>query len=82
VAHAHSIDPTMAADHELLDRFRSRLRQVHLSSLSGVHHVPFTEADEEVFADVLHRCSDVPWILEARPPERWLAELKGSAGRS
>ena len=26
VAHIHSIDPTMAAGHELLDRFRSRLR--------------------------------------------------------
>lgn len=34
VAHAWSIDPTMAVAHELLDRFRSRLRHVHLSSLS------------------------------------------------
>jgi sugar phosphate isomerase/epimerase len=77
VAHVHSIDPTMAAGHELLDRFRSRLRQVHVSSLTGGRHVPLTEADEEIFADVLDRCRDVPWILEARPPERWLAELKG-----
>jgi hypothetical protein len=75
VAHVHAIDPTMAAGHELLDRFRSRLRQVHLSSLCGGHHVPLTEDDEVLFADVLDRCSDVPWILEARPPERWLAEL-------
>jgi sugar phosphate isomerase/epimerase len=35
VAHAWSIDPTMNVARELLDRFRSRLRQVHLSSLSG-----------------------------------------------
>jgi hypothetical protein len=76
VAHVHSIDPTMAAGHELLDRFRSRLRQVHLSSLTGGHHVPLTEADEELFADVLDRCRDVPWILEARQPERWLVKLK------
>ena len=77
VAHVHSIDPTMAAGRELLDRFRSRLRQVHVSSLTSGRHVPVTEADEEMFADVLDRCRDVPWILEARPPERWLAELKG-----
>ena len=75
VAHVHSIDPTMAAGHELLDRFGSRLRQVHMSSLSDGHHVPLTETDEEVFAGVLERCRDVPWILEARPPERWLADL-------
>jgi hypothetical protein len=75
VAHVHSIDPTMAIGHELLDRFRSRLRQVHLSSLAGGHHVPLAEADEELFAAILERCRDVPWILEARPPERWLAQL-------
>lgn len=76
VAHAWSIDPTMEVARELLDRFRSRLRQVHLSSLSGGHHVPLREGDEELFADVLDRCRDVPWILEAMPPERWAAEMK------
>lgn len=76
VAHACSIDPAMGAAGELLDRFRSRLRQVHVSSLSGGHHVPLTEEDEERFAAVLSRCSDVPWILEARPPDRWLEELR------
>ena len=78
VAHAHSIDPTMELAHELLDRFRTRLRHVHLSSLdeSGVH-VPLTEQDEGTFADVLDRCRDVPWILEAEPPQRWAAQLRG-----
>lgn len=71
VAHAWSIDPTMNVARELLDRFRSRLRQVHLSSLSDGHHVPLRAEDEELFADVLDRCRDVPWILEAVPPERW-----------
>jgi Xylose isomerase-like TIM barrel len=75
VAHAWSIDPTMEVARELLDRFRSRLRQVHLSSLSGGHHVPLRADDEELFADVLDRCRDVPWILEAMPPERWAAEM-------
>ncbi|MGH2945040.1 MAG: sugar phosphate isomerase/epimerase family protein [Solirubrobacteraceae bacterium] len=76
VAHASSIDPTMDVAEELLDRFRSRLRQVHVSSLRGGHHVPLTRDDEERFAAILERCRDVPWILEARPPDRWLAELK------
>ena len=71
VAHAHSVDVTMDAAHELLDRFRSRLRHVHLSSLDNGRHVPLTEDDEGLFAEVLWRCRDVPWILEASPPDRW-----------
>ncbi len=76
VAHASSIDPTMDVAEELLDRFRSRLRQVHVSSLREGRHVPLTRDDEERFARILERCRDVPWILEARPPDRWLVELK------
>jgi hypothetical protein len=69
VAHAKDVDPTMAVAHELLDSFRDRLRQVHVSSLDeDRHHVPLTAADEELFGSVLERCSDVPWILEAPPP--------------
>jgi hypothetical protein len=76
VAHVRSVDATMDAAHELLDRFRSRLRQVHLSSLDDGRHVPLTEDDEALFAEVLDRCRDVPWILEARPPERWAMHMK------
>lgn len=85
VAHARSIDPAMEVAHEMLDRFRSQLRQVHLSSLSDGHHVPLTADDEDLFAAVLGRCRDVPWILEARPPERWADELAATpfvSGRS
>ena len=32
--------------------------------------------DEGLFAEVLDRCRDVPWILEALPPERWAAQMK------
>ena len=78
VAHAHSIDPTMEAASELLDRFRARLRQVHVSSLRESHHVPLTEDDEERFAPILERCRDVPWILEAPPPQRWVRALKAT----
>jgi hypothetical protein len=69
VAHAWSVDPGMALGHELLDRFGDRLRHVHLSSLhdDGAHG-ELRPADEELFAPLLARCRDVPWILEAAPP--------------
>jgi hypothetical protein len=78
VAHAHAIDPSMSVAHELLDAFRSRLRQVHVSSLRDARHVPLTDEDEELFAPVLARCRDVPWILEAPPPRHWASEVKGT----
>jgi hypothetical protein len=68
VAHAKSIDPTMAEGVRILDAFGDRLRHVHLSSLDhDCHHVPLTEDDESLFAPLLSRCRDVPWILEAPP---------------
>lgn len=68
IAHAWSIDPEMSVARELLDTFGSRLRHVHLSSLSDdLHHVPLTIPDEALFGPVLERCVDVPWILEAAP---------------
>lgn len=68
VAHAWSLDRTMGLATELLDAFRSRLRHVHVSSLSSeLHHVPLTADDEELFMPLLDRCLDVPWILEAPP---------------
>lgn len=66
IAHAHSIDHSMAVANELLDAFGPRLRHVHLSSLSDdLCHVPLLPEDEEVFLPLLSRCLDVPWILEA-----------------
>jgi hypothetical protein len=66
IAHAWSIDDTMTVGIEMLDEFRSRLRHLHVSSLSpDLHHVPLTEEDEELFKPLLQRCLDVPWILEA-----------------
>jgi hypothetical protein len=65
IAHAWSIDPTMALARELTDRFASRLREVHLSSLSDGRHVGLTDEHAALFAPLLGRCVDVPWILEA-----------------
>lgn len=68
VAHAKAVDPTLAAGAEILARLGGRLGHVHVSSLdAGCHHVPLTEADEALFAPLLGRCRDVPWILEAPP---------------
>jgi len=68
VAHAKSVDPSMASGEAILDAFGDRLRHVHLSSLDqDCHHVPLTEGDESLFAPLLDRCRDVPWILEAPP---------------
>jgi hypothetical protein len=66
VAHAAAVDPLLDAAHELLDRFRGRLRHLHVSSLDDdQHHEPLSDADETAWAGVLRRCRDVPWILEA-----------------
>lgn len=68
IAHAWSLDATMTLAGELLDAFRTRLRHVHVSSMGpSLHHVPITVSDEELFMPLLHRCLDVPWILEAPP---------------
>lgn len=73
IAHAWSIDRTMRVAEELIDTYKLRLRHVHLSSLSeDLHHVPLTEDHEELFWPLLSRCLDVPWILEAPRPDRWL----------
>jgi hypothetical protein len=71
VPHAASVDPTLGVAREILDRHGARLRHVHLSSLdSDCHHQPLTGDDEQRFADLLERCRDVPWILEAPPVGR------------
>ncbi|HEX4344917.1 MAG TPA: hypothetical protein VHZ31_05090 [Solirubrobacteraceae bacterium] len=68
LAHAKVVDPTMAVAASLLSTFATRLSHVHLSSLDDRDgHVPLTSGDEALFADLLRRCADVPWILEAPP---------------
>jgi hypothetical protein len=69
IAHAWSVDPSMAAGEELLDRLRCRLRHLHVSSLVNGEHASLTAEHERLFAPLLRRCVDVPWILEAPPPQ-------------
>ncbi len=66
VAHAQAVDPTLAVGHEILDRYGSRLRHLHVSALDDRgRHRPMTSADEAALAPLMDRCRDVPWILEA-----------------
>jgi hypothetical protein len=68
IAHAKMVDPTMGVGAELLSAFATRLSHVHLSSLDERHgHVSLTTSDEALFSELLRRCVDVPWILEAPP---------------
>jgi hypothetical protein len=68
IAHAKAVDSTMEVGAALLSAFVTRLSHVHLSSLDARDsHVPLTPSDESLFADLLRRCADVPWILEAPP---------------
>jgi len=78
IAHAFMCDRTMKLAHALLDAFGERLCEVHLSSIEsdGVH-VPLTVQDARRYRSVLRRCMNVPWILEAAPPEGWFAESAG-----
>lgn len=70
IAHACSIDDSMEEGSSILDAFTGRLRHVHLSSLDeDSHHVALRAEDEELFAGLLSRCRDVPWILEAPPSD-------------
>ena len=84
IAHAHEVDPSMALATDLLDRFRGKLRHLHLSSIRDGRHVSLTAEDEALFEPHLARCLDVPWILEAPPPERWslATEVEVRAGRA
>jgi hypothetical protein len=69
VAHVLSVDPTMEAGERLLDAFAGRLRHLHVSSVDdGCCHVPLTVEHEGRYAELLRRCPDVPWILEAPLP--------------
>jgi len=68
IAHAWSVDTQMSVAADLLDHFGNRLRHLHISSLSeDLHHVSLRAEDERLFAPILERCVDVPWIFEAPP---------------
>ena len=69
VAHVLSVDPTMEVGERLLDAHADRLRHLHVSSVDeSCRHVPLTVDHETRYAELLRRCPDGPWILEAPLP--------------
>jgi sugar phosphate isomerase/epimerase len=66
VAHVWTCDPTLALGHELLDELGPRLRQLHVSGIEpdGTHR-PTTSGDLDLYEPLLHRCREVPWVLES-----------------
>lgn len=66
VAHAWTIDPTLAEGHRLLDRFGDRLTHLHVSGIepSGKHR-PTTRRDLARYAPLLERARQVPWTFES-----------------
>jgi hypothetical protein len=70
VAHVWTNDPTLRLGHELIDELGGRLRQLHVSGIEqdGTHR-PTTRADLDLYAPLLDRCPDVPWLLEAELAE-------------
>ena len=66
IAHARQVDPTMTEARLMLERFASRLAEVHISELNtGSHHDPISAyaiADYQSIAALIPE--DVPIILE------------------
>ena len=69
VAHVLAVDPSMHEGERLLDAYAGRLRHLHVSSIDDeCRHLPLSVEHEARFAELLRRCPDVPWILEAPLP--------------
>ena len=69
VAHVLTIDPSAAEGDRLLDAYAGRLRHLHVSSMDDeCRHQPLSVEHEGRYGELLRRCPDVPWILEAPLP--------------
>lgn len=70
LGHAHQIDPTMTQAYCMLERFASRLRQVHLSEVNPAsRHEPLSLGTVLAFGRVAHLIpQNVPVILESPIP--------------
>ena len=68
LAHARSVDPSLRLAHSFIDRFHTRLRQFHVSSLDEEgHHITLLDDDVRAYQPLLDRCPRAPIILEAAP---------------
>jgi hypothetical protein len=74
IGHARQVDPTMSHAMEILDRFGSRLRQVHVSEVNASStHEPLNRAAQRAFLKVSHLIPEhIPIILETPVSEEKL----------
>jgi hypothetical protein len=70
IAHAQHFDPTMTEAFQILAKFASKIRQVHISELdSASRHFPLSTSAIQAFSEVTGRIPrDVPFIIESRIP--------------
>lgn len=71
IGHCRQVDPTMNESFLILNRFGSRVRQLHVSEVnSQSKHDPLSDASVGAFQKVAHLISeDVPIVLESRVPK-------------
>jgi hypothetical protein len=65
VAHVWTNDPSLELGFDLIEHFRDRLAEVHISGIEedGTHRLT-TGSDLARYEPLLAACSEVPWILE------------------
>jgi len=78
IGHAHQVDPTMGEAVLIIEEFRGRLRQLHVSEVnSQSKHDPISLESASAFSLVSHLIPhDVPAILESRLPSFSVAAVE------
>lgn len=66
LAHARQLDPSLTIARQLIQQFRTRLQQVHLSELDvACHHRPLSWGSIVMLRELAHLLSPVAVILES-----------------
>jgi hypothetical protein len=78
LGHAYQVDPTMSEAVLILQRFKSRLRQLHVSEVnSESKHDPLSLETEAAFSRLARLIpADTPAILESRLPRPTVNEVE------
>jgi hypothetical protein len=78
IAHARQVDTSMTEAYRILNRFRERICQVHMSEVTSTSkHDRISDAAVRSFREVVSRIPNVPIILESPvTPESAVSELE------
>jgi len=69
VAHARQVDPTMSVAFQLIDRYRERLAQIHVSDVNDdSRHVTINAASISAYRRIARYLPECPWIIESVIP--------------